>query len=209
MMMRDLEDFLPHVIPFAPGCPEPTAISALRDAAMEFCRETRLWRSDDEFQVSPGSCDVICVPAGAQLVEIEHATFDGAPLTPKAVADLDREYPSWREETDTTTLPSYLTQLSLDTVTVVPAGTGTLRLYTILTLSDEADSAPGWLFQKYAKVIAAGALKEILMLPGQPFFNADLAAGFSSRFYGALDKNFAMSSQGQQRAPLRTRPHFF
>lgn len=205
--MRDFEDFLPHVMPYAPGCAEPTAIHNLRQAAMEFCERTRLWRSDDEFDVTPNDCDVVCVPSGAQLIEIEHAKFNGFPLVPKAIVDLDRDTPYWRDDKDTTQ-PVYFTQLEPETVRVVPAATGTLKLFTILKPAEDGDTVPDWMYDKYARVIAAGALKDILLTPGQPFYNAELAAGFSARFYAALDDKASMHVRGQQRAPVRTRSQF-
>lgn len=209
MMMIDLEQFLPHVMPYAPACPEPTALHAIKEAAIEFCKATKLWRSDDEFSVSVGDCDAVCVPVGAQLVSIEHATFEGYPLVPASLADLNRIMPDWREQKEASTLPSYLTQIDLDTVRVVPPANGTLRLYTVLAPSDDAEMVPEWLLRKHGRVIGAGALKEVLMLSGQPFFNPDLAAGFSTRFYNSIESNFSQHSRGQQRARLRTKAHFF
>lgn len=205
--MRDYEDFFPHVMPYAPGCAEPTVIHNLRQAAKEFCQRTRLWRSDDEFPITPESCDVICVPNGAQLIEIEHVTFNGFPLIPKAIVDLDRDTPYWRNDKDTTQ-PVYFTQIEPDTIRVVPAATGTLKINTILSPSSDGDSVPDWMVDQYGRTIAAGALKDILLTPGQPFFNADLAATFAGRFYVALDDKASMHVRGQQRAPVRTRAHF-
>lgn len=205
--MRDFEDFFPHVMPSAPGCPEPTAIHALRQSAIEFCYRTRLWRSDDEFQVSPGESDIVCVPADAQLLEIEHATFNGVPLTQTSINELDREWPRWREDAQQT-MPKYFTQTAIDTVRLVPPATGILKVYTILMPSEDAEMTPRWLLDKFARIIADGALKDILILPGQPFFNPDLAATFHSRFYRALDTHSSLNVRGQQRAPLRSFPQY-
>lgn len=208
-MMVELDQFLVHVLPYAPACPEPSAIHALRQAAIEFCRATKLWRSDDEFEVTQADSDAVCVPVGAQLLTIEHATFNGYPLKPMALADLNRLYPDWRESTDATSLPSYFTQIELDTVRVVPPAEGVLRLYTVLAPSEEADAVPEWLLSKYGRAIAAGALKDVLVLPGQPFFNPDLASMFSTRFYTTIQSHFSDSARGQQRARLRTKAQFF
>jgi len=205
--MKSFEAFLPHVMPKVPGCPEPTVIHCLRQAVIEFCQRTKLWRCDDEFDVTPASCDVICAPAGSQILDIEHATFEGFPLDPISIADLDAEYPRWRTDTDTT-MPQYFTQIDFDTVRVVPAGTGKLKLYTILMPAEDGEDVPDWMHAKYARVIAAGALKDLLITPGQPFYNAELASGYASRFYDAMDTNASKRMRGQQRAPIRTRPQY-
>lgn len=38
--MQSLDVFLPRLLPLVPGCPEPLAVQALLDAAIEFCDET-------------------------------------------------------------------------------------------------------------------------------------------------------------------------
>ena len=206
--MRDFEDFFPHVMPFAPGCAEPTVIHALREAAIEFSTRTRLWRSDDEFDVTPSECDVICTPSNAQLLEIEHVTFNGFPLTETSIVALDNDHAYWRTDTQETTLPRFFTQIAIDTIRVVPAATGKLKVNTILMPSRDADQVPGWMVDKFASVIAAGALKDMLIVPGQPFFNPQLATAFSAKFYAALDDTGSLHVRGQQRAPLRTRSQF-
>lgn len=207
--MKDIEEFFSHVKHIVPGCAEPTIIQALREACIKFCEKTKLWRSDDEFPVSEDNCDVVCVPAGATLIEIEHAMFDGFPLQPASIVMLDRDMPYWRTQEDQqTTYPRYFTQIDMDTIRVVPKATGTLKVYTILKPSKDADMVPDWLVDKYTAVIAAGALKDLLIIPGQPFFNAELAGFYRSLFNEALDDNGSMNVRGQQGAPVRTRAQF-
>lgn len=207
--MKDLEDFFPHVKHIVPGCAEPTIIQALREACIEFCQRTKLWRSDDEFAVSADNCDVVCVPSGATLYEIEHVMFDGFPLEPASINMLDRDHPYWRTQAEEQcTYPRYFTQIDIDTIRVVPSATGTVKVYTVLMPSQDAEMVPDWMVDKYSRVIAAGALKDLLAIPGQPFFNAELSGAYSARFYSALDANGSMNVRGQQRAPLRTRAQF-
>ena len=40
--MKPIDDFLPLILPRAPGCPEPIAFDAIRQAAIEFCERTRI-----------------------------------------------------------------------------------------------------------------------------------------------------------------------
>jgi len=206
--MRDFEDFLPHIMPFVPGCPEPTAIHWLRQATIEFCERTRMWRCDDEFPVTPAECDVVCAPAGAQLLEIEHATFNDFPIDPASIDELDRDYPQWRSDTASCSQPSCFTQIAPDTVRVVPAATGTLKLYTILMPAQDGEQVPDWFYDKYAKLLAAGALKDIMMLPGEPFYNPQQAAVNSATFYSVLDTKASTRIRGQQRAAVRTRAQY-
>lgn len=205
--MIDLDDFLPGVTPYAPGCLDPVAFAGLIRSAQNFCERTRLWRGSDTFNVTPTSCNVMCAPDGADVYEIEYASLNGYPLTAISLADLDAELPGWR-----TLEPSqarYLTQSHPDTVTVVPRTTGSLAVSLILRPSNGAKALPDFLFKHYSTVICDGALAEILMMPNQPFYAPDRAQFYSSRFETRVSELFNRSVQGQQRGRARTRPQFF
>lgn len=205
--MTDLDVFLPSVMKHAPGCPEPTALAALITAAQEFCERTRLWRDEDQFSVTPTSCNVVCAPEGADLFEIERATLSGQPLEPISLHDLDRLVPDWREQEGGSA--KWITQIEPGTVLVVPRSTGTLRLATILKPSNDAEQLPNFLAKDYRQAIADGALAEILMTPNQPFTAPDRAQFYAMRFENRLAGLSTRSIKGQQRARLRTRPQWF
>jgi hypothetical protein len=206
--MTDLDVFLPSIMPYAPGCPEPTARAAIITAARMFCERTRLWRDNDQFTVTPTSCNVVCAPVGGELFEIEHASLDGRPLEPISIGDLDRNMPDWRTRTEAEGA-RWITQVEMGSVLVVPRTTGTLSLSVFLKPAEDADQLPDFLAQHYRRIIADGALAEILMTPGQPFTAPDRAQFYSMRFESRLGGLVAQSITGQQRAKLRTRPQYF
>lgn len=205
--MIDLDVFLPDIMPFAPGCPELVAIHHARRAARFFCERTRLWRDSDQISVTPTSCNVVCAPEGADLFEIEHASLDGRPLEPISIGDLDDEFPGWRRADPG--VGRWITQTDPGAVLVVPPSTGTLRLATFLVPSEDAEQLPDFLAQHYRRVVADGALAEILMMPGHPYSAPDRAQFYSARFESRLSELSTRSVKGQQRARLRTRPQWF
>lgn len=205
--MIDLEQFLPHIIPQAPGCPVPTAFAGIIKAAQDFCERTRLWRDQDQFNVTPTSCNVICAPEGADLFEIEAASLDGVALEPISLGDLERRLPGWR--TDEPGVGRYITQTEPGSILVLPRTTGKLALATILRPANDADQLPDFLGKLYERTIVDGALAEILMTPGQNFTDPNRAQFYSARFEGKLSKILNRTVQGQQRAKMRTRPSFF
>lgn len=201
--MVDLDVFYPSIMPSAPGCPQPSADQALITAAQMFCERTRLWRGDDRFELAGEDCDVLCAPDCAIVYEIEHAEVEGRRLEPIAWADLNRDYPHWRDHDG---MARWITQAAPNTIKVLPyRATGTLRLSTILRPTDDADQLPDFLANQYRRFLADGALGEILMLPGQSFTNPEMAQFYMARFQNRLDSLSSRSSGGQQRAPLRTR----
>lgn len=204
--MTELDVFIPNILPYAPGCAEPTAFASLIKAAQAFCERTRLWRDEDTFTVTPTSCNVVCAPEGADLFEIENALLDGNPLEPIALADLDKKYPRWRDMD--TGQGQWITQIEPGSVLVVPKCTGTLKLATFLRPAEEADELPDFLPKLYRQCIADGALADILMLPGQPFTDPSRAQYYALRFEAKLSELTNRTLKGQQRAPTRVRAQF-
>lgn len=207
--MSPFDDFMPMLLASAPGCPYPTAVSALRQAAIQFCETTRAWKAEDEFDVDGESCGHVCVQPEAELFEIESVYFNGRKLEAAATTYLDRVAPRWREDTSGTGSPSYFTQVAPDSIAVVPSATGHVKLIAYLRPAEDAQEVPEFLSFKHRRTIASGALAEVLLIPGQPFFSPDLASVHAARFKSALDRNFNLNVRGQQRAPTRTRYRFF
>lgn len=206
--MKPLEQLLPRVLTRATGCPEPVAIDALISAAIEFCERTRLWRDSDEFDVTQAmDCEHVAAPYGAVLYEIESARFDGEPLDPISISELDRKRKHWR--TDTGDHARYITQVLPNTVRIYPKVAGTVELSTILKPSFEAKSLPDFMVLNHARTLADGALGEILSIPGQKFTNNELSAYHSGRFEQKLNELTGSNIKGQHRAPTRTVPQFF
>lgn len=205
--MKDLEALFPRIAPRVKGASDPIIRSAIRTAAMEFCERTRLWRSADTFSISEASCNVMAVPYGAVLYEIESARFNGQALEPASLSWLEDNVYQWRDKTGSA--GTWITQLAPDTVRMVPAASGKLDLLLILKPSDDTDHLPDFIVQSHGPVIADGALAELMTVPEQPFYNPDLASFHSSRFRQNLDRLFNSSMKGQQRAPIRTVPQFF
>jgi len=204
--MKPLDPILKIVLPRANHCPEPIAIDAIRTAAITFCERTKLWRSSDKFKVSNG-CNVVAVPYGAVLHQIESARFDGNPLEPVSLSWLEENYPHWREVEGIGA--KYITQVEPGTVRVVPSASGELALTTILKPSNDAEELEDFLIDLYARTLADGALAEILAIPGQMFSNPDLAVYYGNRFERELSWLSSQYVRGQQRAPIRITPQFF
>lgn len=206
--MKDIEIFLPNIMPFAPGCAIPAAYQWIRQAAIEFCERTRLWRYADEFDVTDDAAEALIAPYGAVVHEIEACSFDGQPLEPKTTAWLDSRENGWRDGL-LTGIPHYVTQIEPDTLRLVPAMAGKVSLALRLKPTFDADELPDFLADHYRQTIADGALGRILLLPDQSFTNVDMGSAFGAAFQSKLDSLSSKGSTGQQRAPLRTRASTF
>ena len=203
--MKSTDEFLSLIMPSAPGCPHPSAHQAIIQAAIELCESTKLWRDRDSFSVTTAGSAFVCVPDGAELVEFNAPLLDGEPLEPIPLAELDDRMPDW----ETATGPGrWVTQIDMDTLRVVPACNGRVTIRTVLKPAQDADMLPAFLADKYRRLIADGALGHILLLPGQNFTDPTMAQFYMNRFEQGIRKLISLKTQGQQRAPARTKPHF-
>lgn len=208
--MKDIDDFLPSIRPYAPGVADPTAYFAIRQAAIEFCERTRLWRFDDEFSVVGDDCEALLTPPSSVVHEIDAVWFNGVKLRHVTPGKLDELLPTWRAgQNRPTGQPSYVTQTEPNTIVLAPFGTGTVKLSLFLKPSPNAGEFPDFIVDQHRETIAFGALSRILLIPNQSFTDAQMAAVFGQTFQSRVDSKSAAGIIGQQRAPVRTKASYF
>ncbi len=206
--MADISVFLPKVRQYAPGAAEPAAYDAIREAVIEFCDRTRLWR-DKITETTAAFGPITLTPAaGAAIADIDLVRVEGRQLERVSSQYLDDRYGAWRDTTFTGT-PSFVTQLAEDEITIVPWAACDVDVYVRYRPTNTTETIPDFIADGYASTIQAGALARLLMIPGQPFTNPDLAMAFAQRFQADLDQFAARPISGQQRAPVRTKAQFF
>lgn len=208
--MSTLDSFLGNVRPWAPGVPDPTAYKAIRNAVIEFCERTRLWKYEDSYDVTEAECDSgIFTPNGTQLHDIDVVEFNGSMLYPKANRDLDTLEKGWRTGDLGSGLPKYYTQVEQNTLRIVPAMAGTIYLCLRLKPTQDATDIPDFIAHEYREVIGWGALCRVLTIPGQSYSNPDMGAYYAQKFTERLDRLSTKGTTGQQNAPKRSRGRFF
>ncbi len=207
--MRDIYELAPHVMPWAPTCPEPVMIHYLRQAAITFCMRSRSWRSEETFKLISADQDISLVTCCDSVIhEIESARYREVPGTQwshKLEPCRFDEVEDWEGETAP---PRYYTQRMPNTLRVSPFSTGELIVSMFLKPDQRAQQLPDYLFETHAEIIAAGALAKLLLLPGYDFASPDLAMFYSGQFEQACDSHFRDNVRGQQRARTRTKASY-
>lgn len=218
MQTVHLSELLHMVMPHAIGCPMVVAEQQAKLAAIEFCEFTKAWRQVVTMQMTTNPRAIIA-PFGAAIHEITEATFDGRPLRPVLMSDA--RLPALGEE-PTEGQPRTMTQIEAGTVILDPFQPGTLRALAVLKprggqgigidpenpLRDGFCIVPATMMALHSEALAHGALARILMLPNQPFTNAEMALYFRGEFERAKGVVQRAVSKGQQSAPLRVKPNW-
>lgn len=205
--MTDLDDFLPFIMPKAPGCPTPTAYIALRQAAMEFCARTKLWRDSVTLLVSDLGDIVFNPPDGAVLIDFESVLFNDIPLEAKTAEWMDKCMRGWRRGS-IEGYPRFFSQTNMGTLRIAPIDTGVLTVNYWLKPTVESDQLPDFLLDQYSEVMAWGALGRILSTPEQPFTDFNAGAAYLSAFEQKIASQSFKVAGGQQRARVRSRASY-
>lgn len=180
----NLDVFLPRLMPYVLGCPEPLAKQALLDAAIEFCNRSHA--------VSL-ALDPITVVKGIPTYEVETPTQTGVATVLKV----------WYEGNIITSLPyesatalfnhpngtpryyfgQYVDEVFSITLLPTPEKTvaNGLQVRVALTPNRDATQVHDILFDRYVDDIVQGAIGIICAVPDQPFSDTAQATVASMR----------------------------
>lgn len=206
--MRDLDDFLTLVLPFATGAPEPLVYRCLRDAATDFCQRTKLWRCTDTIITAGTDPEPLSVPPDAILYQIESCAIDGHPLDPITLPELAKKRPDWRTRDVGSEGARWYVAPERGTVQAVPLTAGKLLVEFVCKPTATALTLPDFLLDEYGQTIADGAAGALLIMPNQTFANPQLGAGLTQRFQAKLDTLSNAGVRGQQAGRTRTRGRY-
>ncbi|UXS01088.1 hypothetical protein [Agrobacterium tumefaciens] len=208
--MRDIDDMLPFVLPFAPNCADLTAYRCIREAAREVCEKVDIWREKDTISVTDIDGECLSTFGDAEVKKIEAAALDGIRLEPKSPEWLDANQPGWDGDNENQAQARFITQITPGKIVVVPRMTGTLSVRLILKPSLKAMTLPDFIVDKYATEIGRGAAGRVLMLPNDDGgANPAMATALLSEFNLFLDRLPMMAAKGQQGARPRTKASFY
>ncbi|HRO00340.1 MAG TPA: hypothetical protein PLX43_02360 [Nitrobacter sp.] len=206
--MRDIDEFLPLVLPRAGNAPEPLVVRCLRDAATRFCERAKLWKCTDTIITAGADAEPISVPSDSVLYLITSCAIDDRPLDPITLAELAKKRPAWRTEDIGCAAASWYVSPERGTIQAVPRASGTLFVEFVAKPSARALTLPDFLLEEYGQDIADGAAGALLLMPNPAFANPQLGAGLSARFQSRLDSLSNDGIRGQQGGRTRTRGRY-
>jgi len=196
------DDFMPFVLPYAPGCPDSTAEHHLRQAAIEFCKFTNVWQST----LAPNTADGVASEFGLnlpddsavnKLLNVTLTRVGFAAIYPTVVTTANGE----RLITEGSLVPiAFMTELDGLAVWPAPASTSSVAPKVSLRPSQLSATFPAHLSERFAPAISGGALSTILAMDKQEWTDKTSAgikaAEFNSRKASAASavlRSFAAS----------------
>lgn len=204
-------EFLPWVLPFVPGCPDPVAEDKVRDKAIEFFKRTRCWRDDIDpisLVANLNVYDLIAMD-GVLVTELFSLQCQGVPMGFKTQKDLDNEFPTWRLQTADRPTMFFLPNEREVQVVFMPnqALSNALTGQVAFKPSQDGTGIPTLLWEEHRTAIANGALGELLKMPKTSWFDAALAIEREVKFEKAVVEARNLAIRGNmRRKPLCATP---
>ena len=210
----NLDDFLPHLLPDLPGCPDSIVKQQLLFAVIEFCQETHAWNEiQDPIQVRERVNEIdVDTPTGARIVAVKDVWASSRKLRPVTMPQLFELIPNW--QTAEGSEPTYY-NASTDyrTMRIFPipidVNNSTLTLRVAYAPKMDATSIPDELAIKYWDALISGAKARLMVIPGKAWTNSQMSAYNRGIFNDGILKAKISALHDRVEGSLSVRPHPF
>lgn len=201
-------DLFVYVLSEAPGCPEFTAERAIRDACIDFCARTDLYKAEIlTLVVSAGITDYeIDAPTGAEPNHIKAVLRKGRPLTASTYEEV-----FMRNESSDRSPPQVYAQYDNRNLLLGPKPSERESLKVIYTLkpTQTSTSIPDTIGLEWRDALVSGALFRLQMMAGQPWMNPGGAQANNQIYEREVGRAIRQSKYGHSGAPLTVTPREF
>lgn len=209
--MTAVSNFLRFVLPHAPTAAEISVTRYLVDSAVEFCSKTGIWREDlPIIQTTALQPNVNLTPlANSQIIEITDVYFDGQHIEAAPPDTLKQQGDHWFDKTSSLPRAYFSTKPTVITFVPTPDVVANVRVSAKLAPTRNAEELPDILLDRYAEIIALGALSRLLLEPSQAYTNPQKAMMCADQFEARLAKVRKEAQEGFTRARFRVKPRYF
>lgn len=196
-----------------PGCPQPVALQALLDTAIDFCERTMLVRHvTDPVPVRAYMPTYeIDLPGESAVVRLLDVWYGGSRLE-LAPAQTVSAHDAYTVGDDTGT-PRTAYVLEPATVRLFPVPgpdeDRAIMVRVAVKPTRTARSVDDALFVDWVETIVAGALARLAVMPGTAFSNADLALLGASQYANGVNAAKLEARKGRVVADVRVRANPF
>lgn len=204
--------WLPDILPHVSQCPIPMIEHELKRAAQTFFSDSRAWQvTKTPVAVAATVADISVFPDDAEqeLVRIESARWNGAPLEPKTADSMDSGYvDDWRAHTGS---PVAFIQITPGTIRLypVPLDAGTLALRVSVRPSESATGIPDNMAVRFRDTLATGAKSRLMLYQGKPWSSPDMGLALAVSFRSGIDSAAAASARAYGSGRIASKPNWF
>lgn len=211
-MAKSYEEFFPYVLPDVAGCPEITAIQAIRDSVINFCEQSLIHQVDHDpvsVVAKIPDYDIESPVGGHRVTKIMKAWYKGSELSP-AAPDQVRDPSVYNQriggyQADYST-PKFYIQKDASTFSLLPIPDQSLpaaiTMRVALVPLRTSSSCEDFIFEQWVEPIAAGAVAKLQLSAGKPYSNPAAAAIHQATFIRGLNAARQKANRGYTRSNL-------
>ena len=184
-------ELLPEIMPEVNGCPSLVVRRALRNAVIEFCRESEAWiYRPTALTTISGLPEIdLDLPERTICVKVLSLEYKGNKLEPTSETLLDDRVLDWRAATGK---PQMYFKLPDPHVRLVPTpeATTVMSVKASLALAPSRNSTgiDELFLEEHFDALIAGTLNRLMSMREQPWSNPNLAAAHGMQFQEAILK---------------------
>lgn len=213
-MAVSYDDFLPYVLPDTPGCPEITAIQAIRSSVIDFCEQSLILQRDhDPIKAVANQTDYEFEPPKNYLVtKLMRGWYLHDPLmvvAPDMVTDPVVYNATFPDPNVSKGKPRNIVQKDERTFALFPVPDETvanaITLRVALKPTRASTTCDEVLFEDYAEFIAHGAKARLCITTGKPYTNPDVAMVGNALFRQGINRALQRSVRGHSRSDLQVK----
>ncbi len=191
--MKTLDQFFPHVLPYVYVPSKPIVRDAIRDACIELCRRTQIWREDlAAIDVVQNHYTYNLTPSAGRIFTTISVLYDSIPVHPSGEDHLDNISPSWRRYRSVTYRYnlSFLNDQATLELTWPPTAdiTGGIEVRVALQPLPDDTQVPDTLYTDHKDVVADGSLAKLLGMQAEKWYDPVKANQHNRSFGDGLAK---------------------
>jgi hypothetical protein len=209
MATRNFLSIESKLAPSVPGCPRPTLEQYVRDAAIEVCEKTLVWRYEQPIiRLTPGVYEYEYeTPEDAEIVAVLHSTVNGEAITPMTQEQVHSVYPGWPStDVGQRSDPRHISQFDPDNFVVIPVPDATrpydVKMFVALKPSISSRAMDKTAFDECEQLIIHGALQHLLILPDKSWTDRELGTYHAKQFAYKTAARRAKANLGVARASM-------
>lgn len=198
------DEFLTHVLPSVDGCPDATALDAIKKAGREFCARTMCWDSTPSPLVTTAGIDTygLDLPDDAELVKLLEVVLNGTAIP---VETINRGR-SMRKRSLNACF-AYVEDRADLVLAPAPTLAGELWVQMAMKPALAAETFPDELVE-YVTDIAHGAIASLCALPRKTWTDLKQSQLHAMLFNARVGVVAMKVANGHARSPAK-RPHRF
>jgi hypothetical protein len=195
------------------GVGQDVAKNAIRNAAIDFCSRSWVWRADHaDINALAGIGAYAYAPPANTKVAVPLAVWYALkPIDPQSTYELQQRFPHWPSMVGQA--PYWFLQETLETLVVVPAPSadlaGAIKLKVALTPTRAAPSIDDAIFERYLEEIACGAKARLFAMKAKPWSDPSRAIPTTPSSISTSPRPSSLPIRNFVRGAKRTKAHFF